>query len=159
MMQLVRNTRGLCLVLLATVVGCGPSAVQQAQRKLVGKWDGDLSQIAEDALKQKGGDNPLAGAFGKMMLDMAKPKLEFEFTADGKMSYSASMMGNTQSDRGTWRVTKVEGNFVTLAGKMDKDAKETENTVTIVDDDTLEMSPPAGTQNGTKIKFRRVKQS
>ena len=157
-MQLDRHTWGLCLILLATAAGCGPSAVQQAQRKLVGKWDGDMTQMAEDAMKQKGGENPLAGAFGKMMLDMAKPKIEFEFTADGKMSFSASMMGNTQSDRGTWCVVKVEGNVVTLTGKMDKATKETENSVTFVDDDALEMSPPAGTPNATKMKFRRVKQ-
>ena len=154
------NANRAAMRLLASVLllagGCGESATQRAQRQLVGKWKGDLAEAFQDSFKGSTGDNSLAGALAKTLLEAAKPTLDVEFKADGTMQSSGSFLSESVNHSGTWRVTKVEGNVITISGKQDKETNETESQITLVDKNTIRFIPPADSKAGNVVTLRRA---
>lgn len=155
-MNLVRTSSAALAVLLSLgLVGCGGNA----EKRLIGKWELDVDSV-KDAAKSEAGDNPGA-AIAMGMMDSMKVTLEFK--EDNKMTASFSFGGMSKSQNGTWEVVSSSGNDVTIktevknsqTGKTDVD----EGSLTFIDDDTIETSPPAGSKmNVGKMTFRRVKE-
>jgi hypothetical protein len=141
-------------ILLASLVlaacglaGCNPAA------KLVGKWDADFSSALADVEKS---GNPMAALAAGMMSSF---KMQTEFKADGTCSMNGSVFGQSVSAAGKWRYVKTDGDALVLMIKMDKEASERELRVKFVDNDTLEMVPPAEAAGPSQqqLKFKRVK--
>lgn len=159
------------LILLATVslfivssVGCGGS---DPSKKVIGKWELSVEHLreamTEEMNKKSAGKEGAGAAFGAAMMEgmLAQMKMSFDFQPEGKVMFAVSMMGQDKSEEGTWEFVSSSGDSVTLKiGMKDKEAEPT--TITFLDDDTIEIVPPAG-QGGAqppamaKIVMNRVK--
>jgi hypothetical protein len=146
----------IACVLLSLIgsAGCGPSAASRLQ----GKWEMDASKTIDDATNEN-----KAGAefFAGLAKELAKNfKVEVEFKSGGAMStsYSTPLASAQVTKTGTWKVIKASGNDVTLSGKLEGEAAENETKIRFIDNDTIEMIPPAGKQKDPAT-FRRVKQT
>src|SRR4029453_16575761 len=129
----------------ALLAGCNsPSG------KLVGKWEADMSGV-QSQLASSG--NPLAGAMAGMM---AMIKVEAEFKADGTCSIGGSVFGQSSSGAAKWRYVKSEDNVLVLMLKPDQGGDEKELRITFTDNDHFQMVPPAGTEGGQNMPFKRV---
>jgi hypothetical protein len=85
--------------------------------------------------------------------------LEIEFAADGKWTVSASMLGQSKTETGTWRFVKADGQTLILAAKLGQNP-EREVRVEFTDHEHLSMVPPnnAGPAiEGMKLDFVREK--
>ena len=117
------------LLAAACFTGCGgsPSA------KLVGKWKMSGLSGADD--------NPLAGLF-KLM------NLSIEFKADGSCTMSIEGLGQTQSQIGTWKFVKSDGNDLVISMKLPPATQEGEVRIAFQDNDHCSFIPPAGLDKG-----------
>lgn len=129
------------IVLAACVLGCStdPSA------KLIGRWEAELAPPTVDT-ESFGGK--LQGAFLSLM------KMTLEFRSDGKLSFAASVMGKESNVLADWKYLRSEGNVLVLA--VGRDGKSTETRVTVVDNDHIELIPPAGGPATEPLSFKRV---
>ena len=163
------------LVLLATaslfftsMTGCGGVAADPS-KKLIGKWELSTEHLKEAmteamAERSKGKDGNSAGAaMGAAMMEgmLAQMKMSFDFQPGGKVALDASMMGQSKSEEGTWKVVSSgEDSLSLIMGMGDKESEPA--TVKFIDDDTIELIPPKG-QAGSpppgmaKIVLKRVK--
>ena len=144
-----RNLAWIATALLAAVVlpGCSPA------QKLVGKWQMDTSKAVTQATE----GNPLAAAMAATM--MSAMKFELDFQGDGNFAVSYNAFGQTGSESGSWRYLKSDGDVLVLMMKAKSDSAEREVRVRLVDDDHIEMVPPAGAagETGKAMPFFRVK--
>ena len=119
------------LVVVACCIGCGGSA----ESTLTGKWEIDKDYLKEQVEKEGKGD--AGAAFAAGMMDSMN--MSFDFQSGGKFVMSMSFMGQSESDEGTWKVTKSDGDKLTVEVENEERGKE-ELTVTVVDKDTIELS-------------------
>lgn len=91
------------------------------------------------------------------LMSLAAPTLEFK--PDGTCQAKIGGLGGASSIAGQWRAVSREGNKLVVALQMDDEASEREITVTIVDDNHLEMPLPSQVAGlGSKsVPFERVK--
>lgn len=143
------------LLVMPVFAGCGPSA----SSRLLGKWELDVTKSISDFTAGK--DEPGTPFVAGIMKEEAKDvKVEIEFEAGGVMTITApSFVGKPHTRNGTWKVSRVSGNKVTIWRKLDGDSADHEAKLKFVDNDTLEMPLPVF--NSTKIPatFRRAKTS
>lgn len=139
----------LALLTGLALTGCNPAA------KLVGKWEIDADKVKADLAAN---NNPMAAALGGMM---AMVKVEPEFEADGTWTLTMGGPLGSQSRSGTWKYVKSDGEVLVLNVAMENEA-ERELRVKFIDNDHVQMEPPAGsgvpTSQGQAFSFRRVKQ-
>lgn len=106
----------LVLLSLLALVFAGPVACKKkanAEARLHGAWiidaDATINQLPED-------QQAMAGAFIRMM------KIGMVFNEEGKLEMSVSMMGEQETQTGTYKVISVEGDVFTV--EMTRDAEE-----------------------------------
>ncbi|MBU0549968.1 hypothetical protein KKF91_02840 [Myxococcota bacterium] len=124
------------LLALLALSGCSKPA-----DKIVGTWTVDIESLDSDPSLQK-----LEGDQKKAALEMAKKMMadmSFEFTKDGKMKMAFGKMAK----EGTYKVTKTEGNTVTIEGTMkegqgDKAKDKTEELKIEVLKDKIKITGP-----------------
>ena len=138
---------GFVVVSTVVITGCGG----KNSDKLVGKWTLDseatLKQMEESAKTDK---EKAALAMAKGFIGMMK--MEFEFTADGKMNATISAMGTEKKEEGTYKV-KTEDPLV-ISGTMDGDTKDV--SIKFINSDTIEFSMPDDDGPGTMV-LKRIK--
>ncbi len=90
---------------------------------------------------------------------MSSVKLQTEFKSDGTCNVTGSFFGQSQTTSGTWRYAKTDGEALVLMVKAAGTETEKELRVNFIDNDNLEMVPPAGApaEAGQKLPFKRVK--
>jgi hypothetical protein len=167
----------LLAITLICFVGCGGES-SSSKNRLVGKWKLDKELLREimqqEMAKQAEGAGGAANAgMKKMMESMMEETLKsiemtMEFKSDGtfKMVATVPNMVNgkleqkTEEKNGTWKITKTEGDILTVSS-TEKDGPAKIATITFKDDDTIEITgdemdmgkmPP-----GAKIRFNRAK--
>lgn len=136
----------ILLLAAATIAGCSPA------QNLVGVWKVDTTKLQEAA---KG--NPLmAIAAGSLaMIDS-----QIEFKGDGNFIASASVLGQSKTETGSWRFVKVDGDTLVLMVKGKGAPSESELRVRMVDSQHMEMVPPTAAGGSDKaLPFVRVKSS
>lgn len=174
-MKSVTYAASLLAITFICFVGCG-DASSSSKNRLVGKWNLDKELLREimqqEMAKQAGGDAANAG-MKKMMESMMEQTLKsiemtMEFKSDGtfKMVATVPNMVNgkleqkTEEKNGTWKITKTEGDVLTVSS-TEKDGPSKSATITFKDDDTIEITgdemdmgkmPP-----GAKVRFTRAK--
>ena len=106
----------LVLLSLLALVFAGPVACKKKanpEARLHGAWiidaDATINQLPED-------QQAMAGAFIRMM------KIGMVFNEEGKLEMSVSMMGEQETQTGTYKVISVEGDVFTV--EMTRDAEE-----------------------------------
>lgn len=134
-MPFVNRIRRLtaCLVLAcaaAALSGCDPAA------GLYGQWELDTTKLQTDLAQQ----GPLMAKLVPLM-SLAAPTLEFK--PDGTCQAKIGGLGGGSSASGTWRAVSREGNKLIVALKMDDETTEREISITVVDDNHLEMPLPS----------------
>ena len=146
---------------LVSITGCG----QSPESKLVGKWELDvdvLSEKLEAEISKKMAAMPEGmpqfdeAIKEKMKEQMLASKLTLDFQKDGKVIFAGGPAN--EREEGTWKVSKVEGDTLTLL--INTGEKEEAGQVTLVGSDKLELRPPEG-QGGfgsiETLPFVRVK--
>lgn len=154
-------------LLLVSAIGCGASKAD-AEKKLIGKWELDTEAFKaamKEEMKNQAGDGPgaeMGAQFGAAMMEgmLSSMKMTFEFQKGGKLAFTVSALGQTQTETGTWKVVSTSGKKVVLEiGMGDKDAET--GAVTFVDDDTIEIEPPTDQKDSmpagmSKLTMNRV---
>jgi hypothetical protein len=125
------------ILLLPLLFGaCSPSAEQ----RLIGTWEADTAQIAEQA---KAEGNPLAGAFGSMVQNAS---FTLELKAEGKMSHRLKFNVISIDGDGTWLVLDEDGDEATVEWRYNKPNTGEEvidpSPVTFEGDDRIRVKPP-----------------
>lgn len=93
-----------------TPVEVDPNFVATAE-SLHGTWAADFQSLLS------GGDMS-AEERAMMQAMLANATMEFTFTADGTLALDGTVMGQTQSESGTWAFVSAEGNTVNLSMTM-----------------------------------------
>ncbi len=103
-----------------------------ANDSIHGTWDADMQATLAGMPEEE-------RALAAMLLGSAQMNLTFG--ADGTMNMSMTMMGEEQSQAGTFSVSGTEGNVVTLTTTTEEEGEtETENmTATFTDANTMEL--------------------
>lgn len=147
--MMTQNPGWLASLALAAVLfgGCSPA------QKLVGKWTVDTEKAATSVT---GDHNPLAAMAAGLMQAM---QVEAEFKGDGGFSVTYNVLGQTGGESGSWRYLKSDGDALVLMMKANSNATEREVRVRFIDNDHIEMIPPAGAaaDSGKTLPFKRVK--
>jgi hypothetical protein len=147
---------GLCVV---AATGCGSPS-----DRLIGKWRIDTQAMADAVGSMGEAAGPLAGmgeAFVKGM--MQSIEMECEFQESGAFNTKVNAMGFAQSQTGTWKFVRSEGDKLVVSISAGQGAaRETE--ITFVDDNTIQMGMPAAPEGqpmgamAQTATFKRVKQ-
>ena len=117
------------LACTAILSGCGNPAA-----RLIGTWDAELAApVATDSTESR-----LKNAIVGLM------KMRIEFRADGTLQFQASALGYATDIGGTWKYLKSEGNTLVLETKSAQAAASSITRVTFIDDNHIELIPPAG---------------
>lgn len=132
----------LVLLSLLALVLAGPVACKKKEKvddRLNGAWiidaDATIAQLPED-------QQAMAGAFIRMM------KIGMVFGADGALEMSVSMMGEQETQAGTFKVLGIEGDVFTLemtrAAEEGAEAEAEESSkmhVTFITPDQIRFAP------------------
>ncbi|MEM7167611.1 MAG: hypothetical protein AAF581_19315 [Planctomycetota bacterium] len=126
------------LALVAGLMGCSASAPD-----IKGNWtvDAESMKLTEDYKKM-----PEAQ---QQMMDVVMESMKVDITAD-KIIMKMSFMGQEQTEEASYKITKTEGNKLTVE-TTDKDGK-TESKVIEVDGDKLNLPD----DDGVVMVLRRV---
>jgi len=125
----------LCGLSLLFLAGCGESATQVAERRLVGRWKLDSSSLTNG--------NPLLAMVASTL------KAEFDFRTDRTGTFEGSFQAN---ETFTWKVTRVDGTAVYL-GRTDKPQ---ETKLVFTDDNTVTVPSTDPEKMPANLTFRRV---
>jgi len=146
-------------VLITMLLGCVATAgcAPTASERLVGKWEWDLLDRAQQArAKQEG-----TGGMKETLLGIAeaaglKLGMQIEFRDDQTVTMSASLIGTATSGPMQWKVAKVEEDTVTVEIRRPNEQSARSLLITFVDEDHFQLTPP-GTGDKSLL-FTRVKQ-
>jgi hypothetical protein len=138
------------LLLPLLLTACGPSA----ERRLIGTWKADTSQIVEQAQAE---GNPMAGMYGKMA---EVGSFTVQFKKDGKMSHRLKVGVISIDGDGQWKVLDESGDEATIERRYSKANSGEEvvdqTAVRFEGKDRIRMEPP-GNWAGVWF-FDRVKE-
>lgn len=148
MINTKRTLRSLSVMaaLVLSLVALGGQAAAQDftpdASTLVGSWNADFeAMIAAQQVSEE--------ERAMMAQMMAGASMVMTFAADGTASYSATMMGQTQTDSGTYTVTAAAGQTLTVA--ITESSGEVEEAVlTFTDANTMSI-----TDEGETMVFHR----
>jgi hypothetical protein len=151
---MVGSRNGVLLLALAAVLasGCNPAG------KAIGKWEADMDRLK--AQLPAAGDNPLAAMAANMAL-MLPMKMELEFKADGTWTSQVEIaalqsLAGSQSQDGTWRYARTEGDTLVLLAKRAGAAEESEFKLKFADDDHVDITGPI---SGQSLPLKRKRES
>jgi hypothetical protein len=117
----------IAAIMLLFVVGCSKSPEQ----RLIGKWKLDAEKTLEQMPEE---EREMAGAFIGMM------NIELEFTSD-TATMSMSMMGETETESGSYEVLSSSGDTLTIRLTDADDPEDTtELTITFDGNNTVRVS-------------------
>lgn len=131
----------LSLPALAQDTPAPPAAVQAfapTEATLVGTWNADFARMLAD-------DPTLADEERAMMQSiMGQMSMSMTFGADGALRLEANMMGETESEVGTYQVTRVDGRvLIVSATSAGSDAPELMYITFPDDGESMRLSPDA----------------
>jgi hypothetical protein len=92
-------------LLAAGLVGCGQASLPSPVQRLPGKWQGQMI-VYEDAVAGKLTPEQIA--------DLSQKKLGLDFAADGTMTTSGEVQGQSFSKPGRWEVVSETGELLTI---------------------------------------------
>jgi hypothetical protein len=126
-----------------------PSAV--TAENLHGQWNADFQRMLEGEEMTEEERQMAQALFGSA-------EISFTFGTDGSLTMNANMMGNQETETGTWEVQGVEGNVITItATKNAAEGEEPETetmVVTFESMNTVAMSEQEG--GGETLYFNRA---
>jgi len=158
----------LCVVamLACTMLsGCGSSELKPHDR-LIGQWEGKI-ELDQAVIQQRLSAAPeqfspgvaptqlTRGQLQQQFDSMANMQMEVEFTKDGEMRINAHVGAMERTVRGTWELTKHDGDTLTV--KMtEPEAGADEQPMTFQGNDSFIMAPPGADTKIGVMRFRRL---
>lgn len=140
-MMAARTSFFIAATLVAITLATAPAAAQTAPPEasaelLVGMWDADFDALlaAEDMSEE---DRALATAM------LRSARMQVAFDADGTMRMRGEMMGQEQSESGTWESIRASGAELVISGTTD-DGETQSFTVVFETNDTMTVSDESG---------------
>ncbi|MCH7724896.1 MAG: hypothetical protein IH991_00235 [Planctomycetes bacterium] len=127
--------------------------VKISPMSLAGKWQLDIKAMLK-ALKD---DEPNEQKLALFKLVLEQMKMTIEFKADGTMVIEVNALGQGEKQMGKWKLTKAGGSQGKLAFTNGK-GKTEEMSVKLIDQDSLEFSPPNAPPPLNNFRLTRVKE-
>jgi len=126
--------------------------------KLVGKWNVTFEMTQSDLRELGVTTNPLVTATASVLMKTLQAEMQVEFRRDNTMRTDMSSFGISKGDSGTWKVGGQADDGVTVVMDFEGDDEPKEWMIKFVDDDSFEMTPPAGSRFPISqlVVFRRV---
>ena len=133
----------LSLLLAWVLAGCS----NPDRNKIVGVWVAETADKLSDRITGDGSED-----------EVFEPKLEVQFQWSGKLKTVTRMGTINREKNGTWELTHVEANQLTLSctlGDPKMGSQTTELKIKILDENTIRMTPPNMAGLSTKMKFKK----
>ena len=107
----------------AAAGGDAPSAV--TAENLHGQWNADFQRMLEGEEMTEEERQMAQALFGSA-------EISFTFGTDGSLTMNANMMGQQETETGSWEVVSTEGNVITISATKDPAEGEEAETETMV---------------------------
>lgn len=155
----------VALLACAMLTGCGSE--MKPHDRLIGEWEAKIEldqsvvqqRLSEAPEQLEPGGSPYQvtrARLQKQYEEMATMLMKVDFEKDGAMRITANVGDIEQKIRGTWELTKHEGDTLTVK-LTESESGADEKPLTFDGNDSFIMAPPgADTQIGV-MRFRRLR--
>jgi len=132
----------------AAAGGEAPSAV--TAENLHGQWNADFQRMLEGEEMTDEERQMAQALFGSA-------EISFTFGADGSLTMNANMMGQQETESGSWEVQSTEGNVLTISATKDPaEGEEAETEVMVVTFESMNTVAMTEEGGGETLYFNRA---
>jgi hypothetical protein len=151
-----RLSRWSLLMVLLTVVSAA-GCLDPTRQRLLGTWDVQLEMNAAEFSEMTAIENPWVAALGNTLMRTVQASMRLEFRADDTCTWSVSLMGNSFSRLGRWRVGQTRGDTATILTYLEGEPEPRHWEIQFLDENTFQTIPPQDAQLriSRMVTFRR----